>query len=214
MVITYHGNGCVRLLSGGRTLLVDPQNARMKPDILLKTLSPWPLTDTGEAIGEKPSAALAKPVLRSSTATEGGEGTRGIVGPGEYEQQGVRVWGFPVRAESSEKFIKTIYLVEIEEFRLAFLGHLSAVPKPETFEEFGKIDILFVPAGGKPFLSAEIAAKLVKQLEPKIAVPIFAKSPKEFAKEFGQNAEPQERLTLKKKDLPVSGLKVIVLRET
>lgn len=189
MVITYHGNGCFRVQSGSLTLLVDPQNARMKPDIFIKTLSPWPPKE------------------------EEGE-SRGITGPGEYEQKGVQVWGFPVHEESDTKFIKTMYVVEMEEFRLAFLGHLSSVPKPEAFDEFGEIDILFVPAGGKPFLAPEAAAKLTKIVEPKIVIPSFAKSPKEFAKELGQDAEPAEKLTIKKKDLPAAGPKVVALRES
>src|SRR3990167_4293734 len=194
MVITYHGNGCFRIQSGPLSLLVDPQNARMKPDIFIKTLVPWP--------------------------PKGEEDARGITGPGEYEQKGVRIWGFPVREESDTKFLKTMYVVEMEELRLAFLGHLSSAPNRDAFEEFGEIDILFVPAGGKPFLSPEAAAKLVKQLSPTIAIPscmhanALAKSPKEFAKELGQGAaEPADKLTIKKKDLPPSGPKAVILRE-
>lgn len=184
MVITHHGSGCFRVQSGPLTLLTDPQNARMKPDIFLKTLSPWPLENDG-----------------------------GIVGPGEYELSGVHVWGFPVREESGAKFLKTMYVAEMEGIRLVFLGHLSSAPKPEAFDEFGEIDVLFIPAGGKPFLSREAAAKLTKFLSPKIVIPSFAKSPKEFAKELGQSAEPAEKLTIKKKDLPEAGLKVAALKE-
>src|SRR3989344_3992129 len=99
MVITYHGNGCFRIQSGPLSLLVDPQNARMKPDIFIKTLVPWP--------------------------PKGEEDARGITGPGEYEQKGVRIWGFPVREESDTKFLKTMYVVEMEELRL--------VPRPPLF---------------------------------------------------------------------------------
>ncbi|MBI2036922.1 MAG: MBL fold metallo-hydrolase [Candidatus Liptonbacteria bacterium] len=197
MVITYHGNGCFRIQSGPLSLLLDPQNARMKPDIFIKTLVPWPPEEFAERKGEE----------------------RGITGPGEYEQKGVRIWGFPVREESDKKFLKTMYVVEMEELRLAFLGHLSSTPNRDAFEEFDKIDILFIPAGGKPFLSPEAAAKLVKQLSPVIAIPSFAKSPKEFAKELGQSVEPSEKFVVKKKDLPPSGSKatariqVVALRE-
>src|SRR3989344_4578849 len=100
MVITYHGNGCFRIQSGPLSLLVDPQNARMKPDIFIKTLVPWPLE-------EEPSFAKAT------------EGAREISGPGEYEQKGVRVRGFPVREESGAKFLKTMNMVEMEDLRLA-----------------------------------------------------------------------------------------------
>jgi L-ascorbate metabolism protein UlaG (beta-lactamase superfamily) len=189
MVITYHGKGCFRIQSGSLTLLVDPQNARMKPDIFLRTLSPWPLKDEDEF-------------------------SKGIIGAGEYDEKGVRVRGFQVKEESTKKFLKTMYVVEMEEMRLAFLGHLSTILKPDVFDEFGEIDILFIPAAGKPFLEPEDAAKIVKFLEPKIVIPSFVVSPKEFTKELGQSADPIEKLVVKKKDIDIQGPKVVVLKET
>ena len=64
-----------------------------------------------------------------------------------------------------------------------------------------------------------MAAKLVKQLSPKLVIPSFFKissltrkadgvSP--FLKELGQEAEPQEKLVVKKKELPTSTRAVVL----
>ena len=73
-------------------------------------------------------------------------------------------------------------------------------------------DILFIPAGGRPFISQEAAIKLIKQIEPKIVVPAFFKLPglkrqsadlKNFLEELNhkENKEKRDKLTVKKKDL-------------
>ena len=38
MVINYFGNGCFRLQSGETSVLVNPDNNRLKADVTLKTL--------------------------------------------------------------------------------------------------------------------------------------------------------------------------------
>ena len=72
-------------------------------------------------------------------------------------------------------------------------------------------DILFIPAGGSPYLNQEAAAKLIKQINPKIVVPALFKIPglktkvgdiNEFLEELSQKSEPQEKLVIKKKELP------------
>ena len=121
---------------------------------------------------------------------------------------------FFVLKESTDKFLKTIYLVDIEDARLCFLGHLSDVPEPSVLEYLEEIDILFVPAGGEPFMEQKPAIKLARQLEPKIIIPSFFRVPslkrktgdlKIFLEEFngpkGGLAKEQDKLTIKKKEI-------------
>lgn len=49
MVITFFGNGSFRLQSGDTTLLLDPDNNRLKADVTLRTLA-GPTTD--ELLGQ------------------------------------------------------------------------------------------------------------------------------------------------------------------
>lgn len=193
MVINWYGEGCFKVQIGDFTLVTDPFDsklglnpARGKFDVLLKTISAWPAPEGGKEDG-----AI-------------------LIGPGEYEIKGFDIKGIPLAKESSANFFKSIYLVKTEDANLCFLGHMSEYPDEDALGELETIDILFVPAGGKPFISQELVAKLVKQLNPKIVVPMFFKVPglkrqtadvKELIDELGLKAEAEEKLTIKKKDL-------------
>ena len=109
--------------------------------------------------------------------------------------------------------------MKAEEMKLCFLGHIAELPDSDIREKLTEIDILFIPAGGDPFLPQEDAAKLVKQIQPKIVIPTLFKIPslkrqsadvKKFLQELEQKAEPQEKLTIKKKDLPENTMMVVL----
>ncbi|HEY4523965.1 MAG TPA: MBL fold metallo-hydrolase [Candidatus Paceibacterota bacterium] len=187
MIITYHGEGCFKIQSGNQSVVIDPLNDRMKPDVILKTAVPFP--------DEIPDGKT-------------------ITGPGEYEIDGIEIKGIQLVKESTGKLIKTAYLVTLEEIKLGFLGEAFEVPDAETLSFLGDAEILFLPTGEKPYLKPEEAARVVKQIEPNIVIPSFYKSPKDFLEEMGQKAEPQEKLTIKKKEIIELGesTKVICLK--
>lgn len=185
MVVNYFGDGCFRLQSGDTSLLIDPNNNRLKADVVLKTLTSTDISAV--AVNE-------------------------VAFPGEYEIKDIQIQGWPVPKESTEKFVKTVYLVSWEDMNFVFLGHLSNGLEPEILEEFGESDILFAPVGGGHFLSAEAAAKLAKKLEPSAVIPSFSKNPNEFLKAIGQKAEPQEKFVFKKKDLDGLKTKAVILK--
>ncbi|MBI4085408.1 MAG: MBL fold metallo-hydrolase [Candidatus Liptonbacteria bacterium] len=184
MVINYFGDGCFRLQSGDISLLVDPNNNRLKADIVLKTIM-------------APNAEMAE--------------TNEISFPGEYEFKDIHIQGWPVDKESTEKFLKTVYLVKWENLGFVFLGHLSNGLEPEIAEEFSEQDVIFVPVGDH-FLSEENAAKLAKKLEPAVIIPGFLKKHDSFAKALGQKPEIQEKFVFKKKDLENLKNKPIILK--
>jgi len=203
MIISFYGEGCFKIQSGEKNILTDPPMAssgltapRFKTDIILKTLTPFPISD--------------QPISQSDSQL--------IYGPGEYNVNNIKISGIKLAKESSKDFFKTIYLVEMESVKLCFLGHISQTPEPDTLEQLEEIDILFIPAGGKPFMEQKTAAQLIKQINPKIVIPSFFKIPglkrpaddlKIFMEETnGQKKESiksleklQEKLTIKKKDL-------------
>jgi L-ascorbate metabolism protein UlaG (beta-lactamase superfamily) len=201
MVINWYGEGCFKVQTGGLTILSDPFDAstgltppRFKADLVLKTLVSYPVPYQG---------------TREETVT--------LEGAGEYEVKGIEVWGSHI--EPSARELKTVYLVKTEELSLGFLGHIAKLPSLEIIEALGNVDILFIPANGTPYLEPEPAAKLIKQLAPKIVVTSFIKVPglkrkagdaKDFLTELGLKADPQEKLTIKKKELPGSTHAVVL----
>ena len=197
MVINWYGEGSFKIQSGGLTILTDPFDSstgltppRFKSDIVLTSGAPEPYT--------------------SSKMLEG----QHIFGPGEYEVQGIEVNGFPAAGGA-------IYIVKTEEMKLGFLGQLSSLDlSPDAMTALRGIDILFIPIGGAPYLDSPSATKLIKQLEPKIVIPAFYKilglkraatGIEDFIKTFGQKSEPQEKLTIKAKDINWEGTKLIIL---
>ena len=111
---------------------------------------------------------------------------------------------------------------------MCFLGHISEALATDVAEHLEEIDVLFIPAGGKPFIEQKIAVKLIKQTAPKIVIPSFFKISglkrpsadlKIFLEEGGYlpaqagKAEVQEKLTIKKKDLAeIKKIKVVSLK--
>ncbi len=188
MVLNYFGNGCFRLQSGDTSILVDPENNRLKADVVLKTLA----ATEGEALAEA-------------------EGSAAFSFPGEYEVKGIEIFGFPFAGESTEKFLKTAYAVFWEDMKFVMLGHLSRPIDATLMEEFADPDILFLPVGGGHFLEPGVAAKIAKQLEARIVVPSFYKSPDEFLKALGKKAEKMDKFVFKAKDILTDKGRPIVL---
>ena len=191
MVVNYFGNGSFRLQSGETSILLDPENNRLKADIVLRTL----------------------------TATEGTEDADGSDGasigfPGEYEIKEIEIVGSPIVQESTEKFLKTAYSVLWEDMKLVFLGHCSHPLSATLMEEFFEADVLFLPAGGGHFLEPDVAAKIVKQLEARIVIPSFTKNPADFLKALGTKTEPVEKFVFKTKDIANDKGRPIVLKES
>lgn len=162
---------------------------------------------------------LADRLNKLYSATSGFSGTPFLANtPGEYDVKGVTITGIPLKQE--EKFV-TIFLIESEDIRILNLTHIKDWNLTEDeLEELGEIDVLIVPVGGNTVLSASQAAKIVNEIEPKIIIPSHYKMPglildvdplDKFAKEMGGKNEQMDKLTLKKKDLPEEGTRVVVL---
>ena len=217
MVITWYGKNCFKLQSGELVVVTDPfvplrgisgsekketkiQPFRGRADIIIKTL----VQTSSIARQEAPD---------KSDAFE-------ISYPGEYEIKNVTVKGWSclpaggLADESTQKAndkeqaanLRSVYLVEMDDFKIVLLGHLTDENEiKNALEYLEDADIVFIPAGGKPFIEALAAAKLIRQLKPGLIIPTLfddSRDLKSFLKEFGKNdAEPQEKLTITKKEL-------------
>ena len=80
-----------------------------------------------------------------------------IVLPGEYESKSIEIRGFGLLGDSTDKYLKTAYLVLWEDMRFVFLGHAASFPSDDIMEELAEPDVLFVPVGDH-FFSGEDAA--------------------------------------------------------
>jgi len=204
MVISYLGGECFKVSQGDLTLSFNPPGkgsslaqAKFGADIALVSLDHKDFNGVeNAAFGER------QPFV--------------IGGAGEYEVKEVAVRGFGTPSKYGGKdTINTLYSVTLEGMNLCFLGALSTAELPAAAkQELDDIDILFVPVGGEDVLGHAAAYKLAVQLGPKAVVPMHY-SPatlKSFLKEAGaEDTKPQEKLTVKKKDLEGKEAEIVVL---
>lgn len=149
-----------------------------------------------------------------------------ISGPGEYEVEGISVFGvstFHDQKRGSERGQNTAYLIEMDGLRICHLGDLGHKLEDKQLEELNGVDILLIPAGGFYTIGPTEAAQVVSQLDPKIVIPMHFNSPKlnqeifgklssveVFLKEMGEEAIPEPKISITPDKLPEE-LKVVVL---
>ena len=202
MDISWLGHSCFRIKGSHATVITDPYS----PDL-------------GYSLG-KPTARIVTVSHQHSGHSYvqgiGGE-PRLVTGPGEYEISGVLIIGIATFHDAEgggQRGKNTVYLMEVDEVSICHLGDLGHVLTAEQVEEIGNVDVLLVPVGGVSTINAPMAAEVVRQLEPKVVVPMHYKTQAlswelepvgGFLKEIGvKEVEPQPKLSLTKSSLPAS----------
>ncbi len=218
MVITYYGLSCFKIQSGDTTLVFDLpgkksglKTPRFHSDLVVQSHGHDGHNGAEETLKEGESFF--------------------IDGPGEYEIKGVYIRGLKSYHDSSsgKKYgLNTVYAGQMENINFCFLGDLGEKElRPELKEGIGEVDILFVPIGGGAVLDAEDARNIINQIEPAMAIPMhYLEGPpageagknkealKLFLGEMGQkDAKPQEKLSIKKKDIKENGTEVVILEK-
>lgn len=173
--------------------------------------------DTGLSIPRSKTDIVLKTITKAVTVEDdkplGGFADDSFVinGPGSYEVKGVGITGWQLVKNSNEKESKAVYRVKFGDLVLGFLGHISEFNDAEIIEELDEIDILFIPGGNAPYISQEVASKLIRQIEPRLIIPTHyavqglkrkADNTESFVKAVGAKAEQVDKLSIKKKDLP------------
>ena len=99
-----------------------------------------------------------------------------IEGPGEYGIADVDIRGVAAQRHlDSEVDPKrsTMYRIEVGDIRLALLGNIYEKLNEDQLESLGVVDVLIIPVGGNGYtLDADGAASLVRQIEPKVVIPV------------------------------------------
>lgn len=141
--------------------------------------------------------------------------------PGEYEIGGVFIHGVLWKGEEKKGPYPLLYRFEIEMMSVGFLGGASRQPNEEELGSLEDIDILIVPVGGGDVLTPKQAAEVVREVEPRVVIPIYRHldgikeslaDAEAFCKELGA-AERQNlnKLKIARKDLPAENILVAVL---
>ncbi|KXA93713.1 hypothetical protein AKJ65_06045 [candidate division MSBL1 archaeon SCGC-AAA259E19] len=106
------------------------------------------------------------------------KGSEVVEGSGEREAKEIVVQGFDSfhdKAEGSKRGENTIFVFQLDDFRICHLGDLGHRLSGGKIEEIKPVDILLIPVGGNYTIDAQEAVDVVKNLEPKIIIPMHYK---------------------------------------
>ena len=202
MDINWLGHSCFRIRGNQTTVITDPYSPGL-----------------GYSLG-KPNARIVT-VSHQHPGHSYIQGISGeprlVTGPGEYEIGSVLIIGiatFHDGEKGSNRGKNTVYLMEVGEISVCHLGDLGHMLTAEQMEELGNVDILLIPVGGVSTINAPIAAEIVRQLEPKVVIPMHYQTEvlnrelepvERFLKEIGvEQVTPQPKLSLTRSSLPAS----------
>ncbi len=202
MEITWLGHSCFKFRGKQATVITDPYSPNL-----------------GYSLGKQTASIVT--VSHQHPGHSFSEGISGnpklVTGPGEYEISNVLIIGvatFHDKDRGSTRGKNTVYLMEMDEVSICHLGDLGHVLTDEQVEELGSIDVLLLPVGGVSTIDAPVATEVVRQLEPKIVIPMHYKTTvinrelepvDRFLKEIGaHDISPQAKFALAKSSLPIS----------
>ena len=202
MEINWLGHSCFRLKGSRATVVTDPY----PPDL-------------GYTMGKVTANVITvshQHPGHSYIAGINGE-PKSVTGPGEYEISGVLFIGMPSyhdEDKGQQRGKNTIYLLEMDEITICHLGDLGHTLSTSQAEELDNIDILMLPVGGMSTIDASRAAEIVRQLEPKVVIPMHYKTEvikrdlatvDKFLNEMGvKDIEPQSKVNFTKSNLPLT----------
>jgi L-ascorbate metabolism protein UlaG (beta-lactamase superfamily) len=143
---------------------------------------------------------------------------------GEYDKKGVAVVGiesYHDAKEGKERGKNIIYRIDIDDMSVAHLGDLGHELDTKQLERLEGTDILLIPVGGKYTIDAKKEVEVVRQVEPRIVIPMHYKikglkitdidGVEKFVKELGQKPTYEEKLKINKKDLPQEDMELVIL---
>ena len=196
------GHSCFRIKGSQATVITDPYSPELgyslgKPTARIVTVS-----------HEHPGHSFVQGI--------GGE-PKLVTRPGEYEISGVLIIGITTYHDAEggrSRGKNTVYLIQVDEILVCHLGDLGHVLTAEQVEEMGDVEVLLLPVGGVSTINAPLAAEVVRQLEPRVVIPMHYQTPAlkwklepvdRFLKEIGvEEIKSQPKLSLTKASLPES----------
>lgn len=165
-----------------------------------------------------PESALVVAISHDDRSHVDGDGWEShgqvLAGPGEYEIRGLAFKGVPTQRSltGGGRAINTVYALETERITVCHLGFLTSPLSAQARQQLAHIDVLFAPAPDGGTLDAEGTASAIRQLEPKLVVPMYyggagegdgASRVDRLISEIGIAAgETQPRLSVSRSNLP------------
>jgi L-ascorbate metabolism protein UlaG (beta-lactamase superfamily) len=209
MEITWLGHSCFLLKdSKGRKLLTDPyDNSIGYPQI-----------------NESVDVVTVSHQHFDHNYTSELPGTPNIVNEcGFFNVCDIPIVGLPSyhdEVKGSKRGDNTIYVVEMDDFRICHLGDLGHHLSADDIGQLGEIDVLLIPVGGNYTIDGKQAAEVARSIKPRIIIPMHYKTPalsfplngvEDFITSM-KNAEKVENYTLSLDEKPEDYNQVKILK--
>lgn len=211
MNIQYYGDYCFKITT--------KPAGRATEDVVIWTDLPDKSTGLRTPFGHADIALLSHMDKESETLQSLKDDPIALFTPGEYSVKGVPVLGYPsVRVDGG---MNTVFLFESEDVKLCFLGAFGGGSDEKMVGKIGDVDILFAPIGGGDTIEAKQVDELIRQVEPKIVIPMHYRLPgmdasvgsaEVFCKEVGCSTDDAaDKFNFKKKDIEEKSMSVMFL---
>lgn len=199
MIITWHGESCVKLQMQDVVVVLDPiLRPGFPPPRFTKASIVACTEDPGKQTFPKEAFVLTS--------------------PGEYESQGVFFYSLPWRENGNGH---NVFLIEMEGVTIAHLGNIQKELDDDILSKLEGADVALVPVGGHGVYDAKQASEVIATIEPRIVIPLsFAArgvavkrdTVDPFAKEMGVSAKSvEEKAKMSAKSLPQDDMLITIL---
>jgi len=135
--------------------------------------------------------------------------------PGEYEYNNVTITGIPAEMRNdSVGNNSTIYVINIDNIKIAIIGHIKTPISDDDYENLGIIDVIVIPVSGNDnTLDIRDATSVIREISPKVVIPTyyadenlsqekFKEKIDNLSKEVGGSFEKVPNLKVKSGSLP------------
>ena len=210
MEIKWFGQSCFEIKTTQGTIVTDPFGDSV--GFVMPSLRADVLTISHQHFDHNNKAKVAAgQIVETASAHQAGEiKITGWSAP--HDEQG-----------GAERGQVIIFRFEVEGMNLVHLGDLGTELSDDQVAQIGSTDILFIPVGGNYTLDIGKAAEVVRQLQPKIVIPMHYKipnlkidlaGPEKFIKALGITPEYLNKLEITPKELEKPQRLVILDRVT
>ncbi len=181
MDIQYVGHSCFRLRGKEGLVITDPYAASV--GFSLPKLSADVVTvshnhsDHNQIQSVKSTSSRERPFI--------------IDQPGEYEVQGISVYGYPSyhdNDQGTQRGTNVMYSIFLDDVHVLHLGDLGHPLEDKIIESIPEVDVLIVPVGGIYTLDPAGAVEAITRLEPAYVIPMHFKTPQHDSSTFGELA--------------------------
>lgn len=155
MKITWLGHSCFKIEKDAYTCIIDPYSDGSVPGL--------------KPVREKADAVFCTHGHGDHHGTECVEIAEETV-PSPFTVKEINTYHDDV--QGAKRGTNRIYIFDDGESRVVHLGDLGCELQPEQKEQLKKADVLLIPVGGYYTIDGRQAAALVRELEPRIVIPM------------------------------------------